>query len=149
MNKIRFFIYCATFTAFVGVGLFISVDSAVAQEVNDDQTSEVIEEVVKIGKVVKIEAAFDRRLVGRQDEFGARTEIIELKQQVSFADLDLSKDTDVIKLKSRIEYTAKEACAELAEMRPIPLWDKAEHQRCITGAIESANDDLETITAAL
>ena len=143
MNRIRFFKYCAAVTAFVVVGFFIGVDSAVAQEANDDRSRDAIEEVVKI------EAASDRRLVGRQDEFGARTEIFELEKQVRFADLDLRKDTDVIELKTRIEYTAKETCAELAEMRPIPLWSKADHERCITGAIESANDELETITAAL
>jgi UrcA family protein len=143
MNRIRSFIYHATFTALVAVGCFIGADSAIAQEANDDQTSEVMEEVVKF------EAALDRRLVGRQNEFGARTKLFELKRQVKLADLDLSADTDVIKLKNRIESTAKEACAELAEIRPIPLWAKADHQRCITEAIESANDELELIVAAL
>ena len=102
-----------------------------------------------IEEVVKIETALDRRLVGRQDEFGARTKIFELKRQVNFADLDLSSGTDVIELKSRIESTAMETCAELAEMRPIPLWEKADHQRCIKEAIERANDKLELIVAAL
>lgn len=143
MTRIRSFICRATLTAFVAVGYFIGADSAVAQEAKDDQTGEVIEEIVKF------EAALDRRLVGRQNEFGARTKLFELKRQVNLADLDLSLDTDVIKLKSRIESTAKEACAELAEIRPIPLWGKADHRRCVTEAIESANDELELIVAAL
>lgn len=143
MNKTCLFKYCATFTTFFLAGIFISVNPTLAQEANDDQTREVIEEVVKI------EALVERRLVGRPNALGARTEILELKRQVSFADLDLSKHADVIELKSRIEDTAKEACEELAEMYPIPLWDKADFRRCITGAIESANDDLDTMTAAL
>ena len=143
MNRIRTFMYRATFTALFAVGYFMGINSAVAQEANDNQTSGAIEEIVKI------EAPLDRRLVGRQNEFGSRTKLFEVKRQVNFADLDLSSDTDVIKIKSRIESTAKEVCAELDEMRPIPLWRKADHQRCITEAIESANDKLELIVAGL
>ena len=143
MNKNRFFIYCTTFTAFVVAGFFAGVDPAFAQEANEDQTREVIEEVVKI------EAQIERRFVGPTNALGARTEIFELKRQVSFAGLDLSQDADVIELKSRIEDTAKELCEELAEMRPIPPWDKTDFRHCITGAIESANDDLDTMAAAL
>ena len=142
-HRFRSFISRAIFSMLIAVGYFIGGYSAVAQEANDDQTSQVMEEVVKI------ETALDRRQIGRQNEFGSRTKLFELERRVSFADLDLSADTDVIKLKSRIESTAKLACAELAEIRPIPLWDKAEHRRCITEAIERANDELEMIVAAL
>jgi UrcA family protein len=143
MNKSRCFIYCATFTAFVLAGFFVIVDSAVAQEANDDQTSEVIEEIVKI------EARIERRFVGRPNELGARTVNLEIKQGVSFADLDLSKYADVIEIKSRIESTATESCESLAEKYPILLSDPDDHQRCITEAIESTHDELETIIAAL
>ena len=143
MNKSQFFIYCATFTAFVLAGIFFSVNPTLAQEANDDQTAEAIEEVVKI------EAKVERRYVGHPNALGARTEILELKRQVFFADLDLSKNTDVIELKNRIENTANEACEELAEMHPIPVWDKADFRRCVAEAIESGNDDLDTMTAGL
>ena len=143
MSRNRFFKYCSTVTAFGVVVFFIGIEPAAAQATNDDQNNGVIEEVVKFG------GALDYRLEGRQDEFGARTRVFELKRQISFADLDLSEDTDVTKLKSRIEHVAKETCAELASKRPVPLWEKADHQRCVAEAIERANDELETITAAL
>ena len=88
MNKIRCFVYCTTFSAFVLAScrervFLASVDPAVAQEANDDQTSEVIEEVFKI------DATKERRFVRRPNELGARTKIFKIKRQVSVADLDL------------------------------------------------------------
>jgi UrcA family protein len=143
MNNIRCFTYCTTFTAFVLTGFFVMVGSSVAQEANDDQTSEVIEEVVKI------EARLERRFVGRPNELGVRTEAFEIKQAVSFADLDLGKYADVIELKSRIENVATESCAMLAEEYPIPLWERGDLRHCITEAIESTDDELEAIIASL
>ena len=143
MNKIRCFVYCTTFSAFVLAGFLVSVDPAVAQEANDDQTSEVIEEVFKI------DATKERRFVRRPNELGARTKVFRIKRQVSVADLDLGNDADVIELNSRIENTATELCEELAEKHPTPVWDRGDLRRCIVEAIESTQDELETITAAL
>ncbi len=142
MKRTRFFQYCATFTALVLAGFVINADPAIAQQVNDDQTREVIEEIVKL------EALIERRQVGHRSALGTWTEIIELRRQVSFADLDLSKVADVTELERRIEDTAKESCEQLAEMYPIPRSNSIDIRLCTKKAIESTSDELETVIAA-
>ena len=136
--KLTFLAYCATFLALTAIGLVINTDLAVAQ-----QTSEVAEEVVVV-------APFERpRVVGRSRTTGAPLELIELKRQVSYADLDLSKAADVTELETRIEATAKESCEKLFDMFSVGLSDKAEIRRCTKQAINSAAvEKLAGIAAA-
>ena len=142
MNKSRFFIYCAAFTVLVLAVFVINTDLAIAQQANDDQDRAVIEEIVKI------EAKIDRNLVGPPNASGARTEIFEIRQEVSFADLDLRKVADVTELQRRIENTAKELCETLRERYPLLMSGGAEIPRCIREAIKSTDDDLETVVSA-
>ena len=143
MNKNGAFMYFAACIAFILATLFVSADSTFAQKANDNQTNEPIEEIVKI------EAAVERRIVGRPNELGARTEVLELRRQVSFADLDLREEENVVELKSRVADTAKESCEELADRHPIPAWGASDIRRCIAEAVEGANADVEEIVAAL
>ena len=143
MNMSRIFRYCATLTGFVLAGFLVSANPTFAQEANDEQTAEVIEEVVKM------EAQIERHFVGHRSALGTRTEVLEIRQAVSFADLDLSKGTDVTKLNARIKGAAEELCDEIADRHPIPVWGKDDLRRCVRDAIESTDDELEAIIAAL
>ena len=141
MNKIRFFQYFATITAFVFAAFIVNTGPAIAQEANSDSTGEVIEEIVKM------EALIERRMTGHRSAIGARTEVIELRRSVSFADLDLSKVADLAEFNSRIENTAKESCEKLARMFPLPISGPDDMRRCIREAIASTEDKLETVVA--
>ncbi|NIM21450.1 MAG: UrcA family protein, partial [Candidatus Latescibacteria bacterium] len=94
-------IFCATLTALIAAGIVIDTIPANAQQASEEQTKEVIDEIIEV------EAPIERS-----------TETIALKRQVSFADLDLSKHSDVIELEKRVEIVAKEACEKLEEMYP-------------------------------
>ena len=143
MKGTCFFIHRLTFTAFVLVAFVMVPSSAFTQQVSEDQAVEVIEEIVKV------EVLVTSRFVGRPNELGARTEVYELKKTVSFADLDLRKEADVNELNERIKSTAEESCKTLSETHPIQLWSPADHWRCVRGAIESTDAELETILVAL
>jgi len=137
MNRSRFFTCCTRFTALAVTGLIANAGAVMAQQASDDQTGQAIEEIVKV------EAQLQHRFDGPPSATGSRTEIFELKRQVSFADLDLRKAADVAALKKRIEVTAKESCEELARINPMPAWNSADIQRCARKAVASANDGLE------
>ncbi len=140
MKKNRFFVYCATFAALVATGFIIKTDPAIAQQASEEQTSEEVQELILV------EAPIERRKVGRADAIGARTEIIELRRQVSFADLDLSKHADVTELEKRIETTAKESCEKLDEMYPLATPDSI--RRCTESAIKSTEEKVQAAIAA-
>ncbi len=122
----------AALTALVAAGFMTNTDPAVAQPTDQDAD-----------EVVVVEAPIQRQTVGRAAATGARTEIIELSRQVSFADLDLTKHADVMELEKRIEATAKEACAKLDEMFPLAPSDPGDQWRCTKRAVASAQDQLQ------
>ena len=96
--------YCATFIALAGAGFVMLTTPAFAKMSNHKQAND------KMDKIVVIGAPIERtRIVGRS-EIGAPIEVIELRRQVSYADLDLKKYADVMKIKSRIQKVAKESC---------------------------------------
>ncbi len=135
--------HATPFAALALAAFVVAPGSAFAQQAGKERASEAIEEVVKVEVVVT------SRLVGRPNELGARIEVFELRQTVNFADLDLRLAADVDELDRRIENTAKEACEMLAEKHPIPLWDRADRQRCVKEAIASTDQELEMIFAAI
>jgi len=137
VKKDHSFVYCATFAALVAIGFVLKTDPVIAQQVDEE-----------IEEVVVIEAPIVRRHAERTAASGMRTEIIELRRRVSYADLDLSKHADVIELEKRIETTAKEACEKLDEMFPIPPSDIADIRRCTRKAIEGTEEEVQAAIAA-
>ena len=136
MMKQNFFVYCAATAALVASGLTIAFDSAKAQQASEEQTSDVIEEIVEV------ESPIERERVGPT---GMTIEIIGLRRQVSFADLDLSKHADVTELERRVETTAKESCEKLEDMYPLPRNPSrsADIRRCTKKAIEGAAEEIQ------
>jgi UrcA family protein len=131
------------FAALALAALVMAPNSAFAQQASEDQALEAVEEIVKV------EVLVTSRFEGRPNELGARTEVFEVRRAVSFADLDLRLAADVDELDRRIESTAQEACETLEERHPLPMWRKGDRQRCIREAIESTDQELETIFAGM
>lgn len=141
MRNDQSFVYCASITALIAIGLVLTSNSVNAQQTGQERTSEVIEEVVAV------ESPIERERAGPT---GMTIEIIGLKRQVSFADLDLSKHADVTELERRIETTAKESCEKLEEMYPLPRNPSrsADIRRCTKQAIGNAADEIDAAIAA-
>lgn len=119
------------FLAVAVTGLVFKTNSAIAQ-----QTAEEMEEIV-------VEAPIVRRELGRTAA-GAKTEIIELRRRVNYADLDLSKYKDVMELKARIKTTARESCEKLDEMFPLTEASGSEEiLRCTDKAIAGTENKVE------
>ena len=125
----------AAFVAVVASGVVLQAGLAVAQ-----QASEVM-------KVVVVGAPITVRQVG-QAYIGAKIELIEIKRRVSYADLDLSKQADVIELEIRVETIAKESCEKLSAMYPLDPDSAIERRSCINQAINSAEDQVQAAILA-
>ena len=137
----RFLVASAAFTFLLASGLFIRIDPVLAQEADERLAGAEIEEIVVV--VAPIE-----RQLGTRPATGYRTETIELKRSVSFADLDLSNDEDVLELQHRIENTAQVSCKTLEEMFPLGQKDTADVQRCIKKAIKGTQEEFDSVVAA-
>jgi len=105
------------------------------------QANSAIEEVV-------VEAPVVRRKVAATSPTGYATEMIQLGREVTFADLDLTEQSDVKKLEERIETTAKEACQALDDMLDRDKQDPTDVFRCTKQAIKNAKEEFEAVVAA-
>jgi UrcA family protein len=85
---------------------------------------------------LKIEAA---RSVTREVSYpgGAKVETVQVTQNVSYKDLDLTKTADAAKLEERIAAAAKSTCGELDTLYPISA-SAMGTQACIKDAKERA-----------
>ncbi len=137
MNKNRFIVWSTTFAALVATGFAIKTDPAIAQQV-----------VEKAQETIVVEAPIVRRQVMQSGTAGARTEVIEFRRRVSYADLELSNQSDVSELETRIETTAKGACKKLSDMFPLSPSDRYEIRRCTNQAVESAKEEMQEAIAA-
>ena len=122
-------------------GLLVVTGAAAAQDTGEKKAGEAIEEVV-------VEAPVARRKVAATSPTGYTTEMIQLRRQVTFADLDLTDESDVKTLEERIETTAKEACEALDDMLDRDKQDPTDVFRCTKQAIKDAEKELEAVVAA-
>ena len=120
-------------------GLSLPATPLAAQE-----EPETLEKLV----VVQAPVVVERKSENRASHPVIPSEIVELKRQVSFADLDLADSADVMELDARIEAIAEDSCEMLAEMFPFDGTGKAEIHRCMKRAIASALDQKERAIAA-
>jgi UrcA family protein len=72
-------------------------------------------------------------------------EVTEVRRSISYADLDLTLQADVVELQGRIDAAAKEVCEELADMFPEI---RGPEPSCIRDAIESAKEEMQKAIAA-
>ena len=137
--KSRILSVCATLL--VATGLLTWTGAAAAQETGEKKASGAIEEVV-------VEAPVVTRKVAATSPTGYATEMIQLRRQVTFADLDLTDESDVNVLEERIETTAKEACQALDDMLDRDKQDQTDVFRCTKQAIKDAKKEFEAAVAA-
>ena len=130
-----------TFIFFAAPGLLLCADVAVAQEAGESEAGSTIEEVV-------VEAPVVRRKVSATSPTGYTTETIQLKRQVTYADLDLTEEADIRVLEERIKTTAKEACQALDDMLDRDQQDETAVFRCTKQAIKDARKEVDAVVAA-
>jgi len=75
---------------------------------------------------------------------GAQVEITTVKVGASYADLDLSKSSDVMMLRSRIETAAISDCKRLDKLYPLQ-----QDANCVDRAVETAMPQVEAEFAAV
>jgi len=89
-----------------------------------------------------------RKIVGRT-MIGAPIEVISLSRPVSYADLDLTKQSDADELEKRIGDTAKAACKELNIMYPDAMFQPIPaNQNCTRTATSEAMEVAKLVIAA-
>lgn len=125
----------------VATGLLMWTGAVAAQETGEKKASGAIEEVV-------VEAPVVRRKVAATSPSGYTTEMIQLRREVTFADLDLTDESDVKKFEERIETTAKEACEALDDMLDRDKQDPTDVFRCTKQAIKDVKKEFEAAVAA-
>lgn len=85
-----------------------------------------------------------RRVVGRTED-GGKIELYSLSRTVSYADLNLALEADVVKLQDRIDAAAQDVCRELGRQDPlIQLHDG----HCVHNAIAGAMAQAHRVIAA-
>lgn len=141
MYRFRSRVLSVCSTLLVATGLLVWTSAAAAQETAEKTAGKAIEEVV-------VEAPVVRRKVAATGPTGYTTETIQLRRQVSIADLDLTDDSDVQELEERIETTAKEACQALDDMLDRDKQDPTDVFRCTRQAIKDARKEVEAVVAA-
>ena len=97
-------------------------------------------------EITAIEGSVTRRQE-RRTKLGFPIEIVQLKQRVSYADLDLSKEADVTVFELRVETAAKRSCEELANRQSLELggWTIT---RCTSEAIDRSVEQMQAAIAA-
>jgi UrcA family protein len=134
-------IFSVSFALLMAAGLLLRADAVLAQDTARAEAGTAIEEVI-------VEAPVVRRKVAASSPTGYTTEMIQLRRQVSFDDLDLTQDSDVKKLEERIEITAKEACQALDDMLDRDQQDATAVFRCTKQAIKDTREEFEAVVAA-
>lgn len=84
-----------------------------------------------------------RAMQGRMEE-----ETISVSQKVSYADLDMSKQSDVNTLRDRVATAAKDSCRELERRFPSAIYipDKTKFE-CVRDATSQAMAQVDAVTS--
>ncbi len=129
MNRKLAFASCTAFSLIVAGGL--AAGMAQAAPASDTPMLEV---VIQAQRLVRHE-------IGR-DSSGVPTELIQLNRRVGYGDLNLTKYSDVTKLKNRISTTARHACKSLAEMYPLVAPNNPD---CVKDATEGGMKEAQAV----
>ena len=84
-----------------------------------------------------------RAIRGRMEE-----ETMSVSQRVSYADLDMSKQSDVDTLRDRVRTAARDSCRELERRFPSSVYipDKTRRE-CVVDTTSQAMAQVETVTS--
>lgn len=122
-------------------GLLLATDSVLAQQTDEKVVGAAVEEVV-------VEAPVVQRKITARGSSGYTTEVVQLRKKVSYADLDLARESDAQELHKRIEMTAKEACEALKATFRRGEKDAGDVYRCTMLAIKNTEKEFESVIAA-
>ena len=123
--------------AFAAPAILMMTATAIAQQENASLEKIVVNAPVEI----------HRETLNASSSAATKVDLVELKQTVSIADLDLRKQADVEELESRIRLVAEDSCQRLAEMFPFDDSGIQGFRRCTKDAIESAMEQKATAIA--
>ena len=84
------------------------------------------------------------KVIGRT-AFGGKLEVITVKRNVNYGDLNLVKHADVVALQSRVDNMARTECSDLTKMYPLV---EANNHKCAEEAIEQASGAVNGAIAA-
>ena len=129
------------FVFFLAMGVLFRTSPVLAQDDDEAEFRAAIEEV-------SVEAPAVTREVTARGPSGYTTEVIQLRRQVSYADLDLTDENDLEEFDRRIEMTAREACEALKELFPKGQKNAVDVYRCTKHAIENSEEAFESVVAA-
>ena len=139
------------------IGLLLLTSPIMADKSNSESGLAVLPDggVDRIGlfsdeydeEVIVNEGPIIRRQVGRT-KLGFPIEVIELKQRVSYADLDLSREADVTVFELRVETAAKRSCEELAYRHSVEFMDRRAIMRCTNEAVDRSVEQMQAAMAA-
>jgi UrcA family protein len=79
---------------------------------------------------------------------GLPVERYQAERAVSYANLDLSKTSDVAKLKERVKAAAKDVCKELDTAAPLDVSDDEGDTTCVRDATAGAMGQVKAAVAA-
>jgi UrcA family protein len=139
MLRNRSLVIGAAFAFLLTFGL-LRADPVLAQDDDEEKDGARIEEI-------RVEAPVINRKVTARGPNGYTTEVIQLQRQVMYADLDLTKESDVEELEKRIEMSAREACEALKVLFPKGQKNAGDVYRCTKHAIEHSEQDFESVVA--
>lgn len=120
--------------------IMLPTNTVHAQQADEQEAGDVVQEVV-------VEAPVLQRKVTARGPNGYTTEVVQLKRHVSYADLDLSKESDVRVFHERIEMTAREACEALGATFRKGQKDAGDVYRCTKQAIENIEEEFDSLVA--
>ena len=129
------------FVFFLAMSVLFRTSPVLAQDDDEAEFRAAIEEV-------SVEAPVVTRKVTARGPSGYTTEVIQLRRQVSYADLDLTDENDLEEFDRRIEMTAREACEALKELFPKGQKNAVDVYRCTKQALENSEDAFESVVAA-
>lgn len=129
------------FVFILAVGVLFRAGPVLAEDEGEEEFGAAIEEV-------RVEAPVVTRKVTARGPSGYTTEVIQLRRQVSYADLDLTDEGDLEEFDRRIETTAKEACEALKLLFPKGQKNAVDVYRCTRHAIENTEEAFESVVAA-
>jgi UrcA family protein len=129
----------AAFAFLLTMGL-LCTDPVLAQDSDEVKDEAGIEEI-------RVEAPAVNRKVTARGPNGYTTEVIQLHRQVIYADLDLTKGSDIEELEKRLEMSAKEACEALKQLFPKGQKNAGDVYRCTRHAIEHSEKEFDSVVA--
>ena len=98
-------------------------------------------------KIVVSPPVVEVKDLDRRTSIGAPVQQVDVSQEVSYADLDLSNPADVKKLHRRIRQTAVRVCRDLRAAYPPEFYPKLSGGNCVDAAVHRAKLSMASLVS--